>query len=287
MKIRHNRSTRAGLVLWLWVVLSASAAADDSEGFTEPRYQILVAAPETGIVRELRVEEGDRVKAGEVLGILDDDILEANLAIARKAKDSLGAIQSAKAELSLREDRLKQFEELRQRNHASAEEVERAAMEKEVAEARLLAAQEAQQVKDLEFRRAEVLLARRRVASPIDGVVLEIHKDQGEFVSPTDAVMFTVVQLDPLVATFSVPASTASTLVKGQHAAVDFEAKGRKALGRVVYVSPVIDAQSGTVKVKVEIPNESGTYQSGQRCRLLPEAATLPLSQDPQTKARQ
>jgi RND family efflux transporter MFP subunit len=287
MKIRHNRSLRAGLVLWIWVVLSASAAAKGNEGFTEPRYQILVAAPETGIVKDVLVQEGDRVKAGQVLGILDDDILEANLAIARKAKESLGAIQSAKAELSLKEDRLKQFEELRQRNHASAEEVERAAMEKEVAQARLLAAQEAQEVKELEFRRAEVLLARRRVTSPIDGVVIEVHKDQGEFVSPTDAVMFTVVQLDPLLATFSVPAPMASALVNGQSAAVDFETGGQQALGRLVYVSPVIHAQSGTVKVKVEIPNESGKYQSGQRCRLRPEAASLPLSRGSQTKARE
>ncbi len=254
--------------------ITGSAWAEDNEGFTEPRYQILVAAPETGIVNQLHVVEGDRVTPGQVLGVLDDDILEATLAIAKKAKEAKGAIRSAQAEWDLKIDRLKRFEELRKKNHASAEEVQRAQMENDVAEARFLAASEAQEVKELEYRRAEVQLARRKVRSPIAGVVIEVHKDRGEFVSPTDAVMFTVVQLDPLLATFSIPSAQAAKLSKGQRTGVTFEKSGRTAVGVIEFVSPVINAQSSTVKVKVEIPNPSGQFQSGQRCRLNPDAVT-------------
>jgi RND family efflux transporter MFP subunit len=287
MNIRQNRSIHYGLFVWLSIIVNANAVANDNEGFTEPRYHILVAAPESGIIKHLLVEEGDVVKSGQVLGVLDDDSLEANLAIAKKAKESEGSIHSAQAELALKQNRLKQFEELRQRNHASAEEVERAAMEKDVAEARLLAAEEAQEIKDLEFCRAEVLLARRRILSPIDGVVIEIHKNRGEFVSPTDAVVFTVVQLDPLVATFSLSVPKASGLVKGQRSLVTFDTSGEQALATIVFVSPVINAQSGTVKVKVEIPNAQRRYQSGQRCRFLSQAASTPISQGPLSDKRQ
>ena len=273
MRNRQNRWIPCSLIMLAGLLSQGTAICDDNEGFTEPRYHIEVAAPETGIIQSLNVEEGRRVTAGQVLGVLDDDTLAASVAVAKKAKECQGAIRQAQAELALKQDRLKQFEQLRLRNHASAEELERAQMEQDVAEAQLLAAQEAQELKVLEHRRAEVQLARRRIVSPIDGVVIQVHKDKGEFVSPMDAVVFTVVQLDPLLATFSIPAPAAGKLSSGQKAQVAFFEGNRTALGTVVFISPVINPQSGTVKVKVEIPNPGGLYRSGERCRLLPGAA--------------
>lgn len=278
MRIRYNCWIPHSLFALGVLCLPALAVADDNEGFTEPRYQIQVAAAEMGIINQMLVQEGDLVKAGQVLGVLDDDILKASLAIAKKAKDSQGAIRSAEAEYSLKTDRLKQFKQLRRLNHASAEEVERAEMEKSVAESQLLAANEANQIKELEFHRAEVQLARRKIRSPIQGVVIEVHKDLGEFVSPTDAVVFTVVQLDPLLATFSLPAPEAAQLTKGRLAGVEFQGQ-RKTNGKIVYVSPVINAQSGTVKVKVEIPNSNGQFRSGQRCQFLLAPIPTQISQ--------
>ena len=52
------------------------------EGFTEPAQTIAVAAAENGIVQEVRVDLGQSVKKGEILGTLDDDLLKATLKIA-------------------------------------------------------------------------------------------------------------------------------------------------------------------------------------------------------------
>lgn len=279
MNIRQNRSICYILPALGPLFLIVSARADEIVGFTEPRYHIMVAAQETGIISKLHVREGEQVSAGQVLAVLDDDVLKASLAIAKKAKESLGAIRSAEAELALKKERVTRFHELRRHEHASVEEVERAVMELEVAEARLLAVQEAQEIKELEFQRAQAQINNRQVRSPINGVVTEIHKDPGEFASPVDSVVFTVVQLDPLIATFSIPAAQAEKLTPGQRAVVQFESRNLKAIGKISFVSPVVDAQSATVKVKIEIPNAEGHYQSGHRCQFIPEAIPSQLTQ--------
>lgn len=77
----------------------------------------------------------------------------------------------------------------------------------------------------------------------------------------------------------SLPAPVAKALVKGQRGTVVFDNGGSQALGTILFVSPIVNPQSGTVKVKVEIPNADGLYQSGQRCRLIPESSPAPISQ--------
>ena len=77
------------------------------EGFTEPYQTIAVAAAENGIVQEVRVELGQAVKKGEVLGTLDDDLLKATLEIGQLKANSTAAIDAAKAELDIKEQKLR------------------------------------------------------------------------------------------------------------------------------------------------------------------------------------
>ena len=76
--------------------------------------------------------------------------------------------------------------------------------------------QESLEVKELEYRRIKEQLEQRTVRAPIDGVITEMHKDKGEAVSPIDAIVLTIVQLDPLLASFSIPSRQASDLGDGQ-----------------------------------------------------------------------
>jgi RND family efflux transporter MFP subunit len=256
------------------LLIGAAAVATEIEGFTEPYKEIEVAAAETGIIRQLHVQEGDRVSEGDVLATLDRKVLEVSLEIAASSKEARGQLNSAEAELRLRAERLRSLEALRQSQHASEEEVIRATEEKEVAEGNLLAVQEVLQVKELEFDRIKAQLDRRQVRSPIGGVVSQIYKDVGEFVAPTEPIVLTVVQLDPLLATFSVPAPEAYRLTTGQKVTVKVGFMGKATSGTVDFVSPVINAQSGTVTVKVQLPNASGQFRSGDNCRLLLKKAS-------------
>lgn len=246
-----------------------SPTASDCESFTEPYRTTHVATTDMGIVREVLVREGETVGADQPLVKLDDDLINASLAIARQNLASRGFLNSAEAELRLQSSRAEKLDLLLKSGHARLDEVEKAHTEKEIAAARVLTAQEALTVRQRELERFQIEFERRTVRSPIAGVVVKVHREIGEFVAPTDPVVVTVVQLDPLLATFSLPPAQVATLRAGQPAQVQFASGDTPVKAEIEFVSSVMDARSGTMRVKVRIPNAQGQCRSGERCTLL------------------
>jgi RND family efflux transporter MFP subunit len=255
--------------------------ANEVDGFTEPYKTVDVAAAETGTVKAIDVKEGDMVKEGQILAQLDDDVYQALLAIAEEAVRGQSTLKSAEAELSMRRQRLEKLEALRTQGHARQEEVERAAADVEMAAARVLSANEQTELKRLEYSKVKIQLARRSIRSPIDGVVSLLLKDRGEFVAPNDPHVVELVQLDPLLATFSVPSYLATRLRKEETLPVFLEDAGGWVNGEIEQIAPLTDAESGTVRVKVRIPNPAGKYRSGERCTIQLKGSGLPARPRP------
>ena len=245
-----------------------SPSLTPAEGLTESFRKIDLAAAETGLMQEIAIEEGQRVEKGQILARLDDLVLQASLAVAAAQKEAVGQIRTAEAELKLRSTRYSKLMELKQRGHATAEEVTVADSEKEVAAAKLLQAKEALKVRQLEYDRILAQIERRLIRSPVNGVVTNVFREPYEFVSYAEPVVMTVVQLDPIVAVFTLSPSEARELKLGKELSVKLNSSKQPARGVVSYISPVLDAESGTLKVKVKIDNPSGKYRSGDRCTL-------------------
>ncbi len=266
--VRHLLLFSVGAFVPCAVGLGRPVLANEVDGFTEPYKTVDVAAAETGTVKSIDVKEGDIVKEGQILAQLDDDVYQALLAIAEESVRGVSTLKSAEAELSMRRQRLEKLEVLRTQGHARQEEVERAETDVEMAAARVLSANEQTELKRLEYSKVKIQLARRRIRSPIDGVVSLLLKDVGEFVAPNDPHVVELVQLDPLLATFSVPSYLATRLQKEEMLPVFLEDAGGWVNGEVELIAPLTDAESGTVRVKVRIPNPDGKYRSGERCTI-------------------
>jgi len=251
------------------------AFAASADGFTEPYRSIEVAAAETGLVSEVNVREGDTVSQGDVLATLDRDVLLALLAIADQAMHSTGKLDSTLAELRLRKERLAILEVLRTKGHARQEEVARARTDLAIAEAQVRSAREDLLIKKLEYEKIQAQLERRVLRAPFDGVITRVQKNAGDYVAPNDPYVVTLVQLDPLLAIFSLARDQAARLSVDQKvvvrsfniSALDDELSVLME-GTVEFIAPVIEAESGTVRVKVTIGNPDGKYQSGERCAL-------------------
>ena len=260
--------TASSMALVLVAALHTCAMAN--EGFTEPYRTVNVAAPEAGIVQEVPVQEGAVVKQGQPLVRLDIDVHKAQLAMAEAGKEARGRVDAAQAEVDVRSQRLEALQKLRESGHARQEEVERARADLAIAHGQLTAAQEQQRLKHLEYDKIQVQISRRTVRAPLDGVVTEIFKQPGEFTAPNDPNLLTVVQLDPLAATFDVSAADAERFSVGGQARVELFESNTTVDATVEYVSPVLDAESGTIAVKVRIANAQGELQGGQACTLHP-----------------
>jgi RND family efflux transporter MFP subunit len=245
----------------------------DLEGFTEPIRKLDLIPPEPGIIAKLLVAEGDHVKKGQLLGSLDCDTQEVAYKIARNNAVAHGRLDSAMAERDLRRWRLAKLQKLRKEGNANEEEVTRVASELSIADANVLAALEQRSSDALEAERIASMIERRQMRSPFDGVVTRLFREEKEFVGSNNSPVMTIMQADKLRVTFTIPTALACRLKLNQRVALTFPTTGQKAAGIIEFISPVTEAESDTVRVKVVIDNKEGKYRCGVRCAInLPRA---------------
>jgi RND family efflux transporter MFP subunit len=238
------------------------------EGFTEPIRKLDLIPPEPGIITSLTAHEGDRVEKGQLLGSLDCDTQQVALEIARANMAAHGKLDSATAERDLRRWRLAKLQKLREEGHANDEEVNRVASELAVADANVLGALEQHATDTLEVDRIASMVERRMMRSPFNGVVTRVFREEKEFVGSNNTPVLTIMQLDKLRVTFTIPTVLALRLKVNQTVSLTFPNSGQKATGKIESISPVTEAESDTVRVKVLIDNEQGKYRCGVRCAI-------------------
>ena len=239
--------------------------ADSYEGFAEPSKTVELAAPEQGTIDTVSVSEGTRVSKGQLLVELDSEVIQSAVRVARAKANAVGYIDAAKAELKLRKSRVRKLRQLHSRGHAMKTELERAEADLEVVRASLLSAQEEHRIRQLQVEQLQAQLRLRQIHSPIDGVVVEIHREIGEVLLISDPRVITVVQLNPLRVEFSVSPRIASELKQNQKVYLNMSDKQNRTTGTVELVSPVMDAKSGTVEVSVLLDNTNDRFRSGTR----------------------
>lgn len=192
----------------------------------EPEKQVDILAKTSGIVKDVLVEEGDYVISDAPLAKLDDEELLLELKEAKVRKENAEIVYKRSLET---------FKD----NIISEEEVED---------------------KKLQFDTALVELERKyleykytTIESPIDGVIVDRSIEKGYNVKK-DQMVFKVADFDPILARIYVPEKDLNKIEEGQTTRIISEFLPEVEFkGRVKMVSPVVDPESGTVKVTIEI----------------------------------
>jgi multidrug efflux pump subunit AcrA (membrane-fusion protein) len=232
-----------------------------------------VPAAKEGILTEIHVKEGDTVQKGA--SIAQTDVREAEVKL-RLAQHELAAAQEeAKSDVRVRaaqaahrvaEAELTQAKatRLRAENSVSETEVrrlelsaERYKLEIEVARKDLAIAEITQQSKEAQVEQVQLELDKLQTLSPLDGVVVQVYKNLGEWASPGDPVA-RVVRMDKL----RVEGDVSSDLytpdqLYGRPVTVEVRLPGNRIVrlqGEVTYVSPIADI-AGEFQVWAEVDN--------------------------------
>lgn len=193
---------------------------------------VLVAAEESGVIRELFADRGDRVATGEAIAKIDDRVLSAQVAQARAAADLAQQTWDRRKRL---------WEE------------ERVGSEIAYLEARYAAEQSAASLASLEER-----LDRTVVRAPFDGVLDERHVDVGAMVSSGDPIG-RLIDLNPIKVFAGVPERYAADVNVGDEAVLQFEALGSDShTASIRYVGSAVDPQNRTFPIEVVLPNPGG-----------------------------
>lgn len=211
-------------------------AAYSGTAALEAEAEAMVVAKVGGEVVKIEVEEGDRVKAGQVLARLDGDRLRLEL-------------ERASANLKKLEQEYQRNLDLYEKGLVSSGAYEGLKYDLDALRSA--------------FRLAQLELNYTSIRAPIDGVIAERHIKVGNTIT-VNSPAFMVTDLDPLLAYLHLPERDFSKLKADQIARIEVDAlPGKIFQAKVARVSPVVDATSGTFKVTVEVPDKSALLKPG------------------------
>jgi RND family efflux transporter MFP subunit len=232
----------------------------------EPDQVTEVGSPVVGIINTI-VNRGEWIKKGQVIATLRSDVDQAALTVAqsRAAADSEEKGALANAEFA-RQRRIR-AEELLRKEFVSKQALDQAVAEDEIARQKLAQAREQRQIAQREVSLAKIRLEERTIRSPSDGIIVERYLTTGERVEEKPLVR--VARVNPLRVEAILPSALFGTIYPGMRASIapDLPNAGT-VTATVMLVDKVLDAASGTFRVRMQLPNPNGSVPAGLRCKV-------------------
>jgi len=232
----------------------------NASGYVTARREATVSSKVTGKVIEVLIEEGLKVKEGQVLARLDSSNVEANL---RLTEAQLEAAKSGLDEIKVRleeaEREHRRITDLTKNGIATQADLDKAEADLKSFKARL------------DLQKVEILVAERQVAlwqqqmddaiirAPFAGIVVSKNAQPGEMISPISAGggftrtgICTIVDMDSLEVEVDVNESYINRVEPGQSVEATLDAyPDWKIPTKVIAIIPTADRQKATVKVRV------------------------------------
>lgn len=232
----------------------------DASGYVVARREATVSSKVTGKVRQVFVEEGDRVEAGQVVATLDDATEQAQLALAMAQADSArAALVEVEAQLrNARLDRDRQ-RDLAQRNLASKSSLDAAEAVYDELAARLETGRENVEVAESNVTLAKDALSNMTITAPFAGMVVSKNAQPGEMISPISAGggftrtgICTIIDTDSLEIEVDVNESYIQRVRSDQKVSAVLDAyPDWRIPAEVIAIVPTADRQKATVRVRI------------------------------------
>ncbi|HET8817900.1 MAG TPA: efflux RND transporter periplasmic adaptor subunit [Pseudidiomarina sp.] len=271
-------------------VLTMTTASEDlilSRSYparTQGSKEVTVRARTQGMLETRDYEEGQLVAAGDLLFTMEPDTFAVAV---QKAEADL---QRAEAERSDAQRQWERIQRLFAEGAVSQRDRDQGLANLELAEANYASA-------EASLKEAKINLAYTQVQSPIDGIAGREQHSIGNVVNE-GATLTTLVQLDPLYVYFSVPQNDLASEYLLQQVGVQ-EPEGLPTdtptaqierssgelfehEGVIDFISRTVDAETGTINVRAQIPNPKAEILPGQFTRVripdiqLPDAIAVP-----------
>lgn len=252
----------------LGLMACGAARAEMVDCVISPAVTVHVGAPISGLIDEVRVDQGDVVTRGQIIATLRSEVEEKSVELLAVQAASRSEIEAQKSRLALSRKRLERAQELMVRNVGTREQLDEAEAEAEVTAGELAIAEMKAQVAGLELERARAQLEQRVIRSPVDGVVVSRELYSGEFLH-TEADVATIAQIDPLHVTAYLPVTLFQQLTPGVVLQVhpDPPVSGIYP-AKVEVIDRVFDPASRTFGIRLSLPNADGALPAGHRCQL-------------------
>ncbi len=216
----------------------------DASGSVVSEQRVTITSRLSGYIRDLGVNEGDPVKAGQVLFRVDPVDVRSQQEAAR------ARLVQAEADLADAESDLRRFEALFEQGAASRRQLDKARLRVKVARSAVEQARAA-------LRQARNQLTYAEVRAPGDGIVVRKLKRNGDLATP-GAPVLTLENPQQLVVDTYVDEANVSHIKPGDKVRLDFPAFNKKLTAEVLQVVGAADPVAHNFLVKISLPKEAG-----------------------------
>jgi RND family efflux transporter MFP subunit len=271
-----------------------------------PFQEVELHAKVAGYIRNINVDIGDHVHAGQVLAVLEIPELSAQLqgagAVVRHsqeeithAQNEVSRVEADHAALHAAAARLKQASQARPGLIAEQELDDATAKDRsaeaqvESAKSALSASREQMEVSLADQRHYAALSEYSQIIAPFDGVVTWRYADTGSLIQAgtsnvSSEPVVKLSQVNVLRLRIPVPESLAASVHDGEPAEIRVKATDENLSGKIIRSTNSLDRSTRTMQVEVDVPNRDYKLTSGMyadvslRVQNDPNALTLPLT---------
>jgi RND family efflux transporter MFP subunit len=274
---------KAWAVLWgalapVMAVAATGTAAEQYDCLIEPSQVVELRSTVEGLIAQVNVRRGDTVRRGQVLAQLQSAAERLAVESAQFRARMEGQITTAQNRIDYARKKFARAEELQQASMGTRQARDEAEAELNLAQAELKSALENRALARIEARRAAEQLAQRTMTSPFDGVVVDRMLNPGDLAEAGTGrkAVLKLAQIDPLRADIVLPGALFGRVKPGAKVVVVPQGTGERLVASVRMVDKVVEAASGTLVARVELPNRDGRVPSGVRCKAEFSPALLP-----------
>jgi RND family efflux transporter MFP subunit len=256
-----------GGLLCLFSSVTIADGTETLDGVIEPFMTVELSSRIDGILETVSVDIGDSIVKHQVIAKLESEVELAALEYAR-AKASIDSdIRLQEVNLAYGRRQLNRIRELHEKKLSSFQDYDKVETEARLTRYQLSQAKENSHLAELDLKQAEAFFNRHTIRSPIDGIVVDRYLNPGESVEERPIIK--IAQINPLRVEVVAPVSLLGKIKIGQLAMVSPEMPVGGAHEAVVkIVDPILDAASGTFRIRLEIPNDDFSLTSGLRCQV-------------------
>ncbi|WP_086479458.1 efflux RND transporter periplasmic adaptor subunit [Oceanospirillum sanctuarii] len=251
-------------LFFLLFILPSLAVADEFYGVIYSDSKIEQSMEDSGTVKSIDIKIGQDVKAGEILVTLESGMQELEQQRNRLIWKDTRELETQLRRLDILRNKRDVAESLySQTRSISRDELDSLSLELIQVEGRIEQIKEQKLRDEIEYHLSSLRLQKRQLRAAFDGTVISLTAKQGEWVKAGDPILG-LVNADNLYINLNVPDIFARRL--SLNSSVPISVQNVSAVhGRVDFISPVADAASGLVEIRIKLKNENKQIRPGAK----------------------
>ncbi|HET7570555.1 MAG TPA: efflux RND transporter periplasmic adaptor subunit [Gammaproteobacteria bacterium] len=229
-----------------------------ANGRAQTRHSVTVRAQVGGVLKKVLFHEGDRVKAGQLLFVIDPEPYKI------KVEQADGKVKQDQAKLAADKANAERMSKLIGNSYVSQQDYENARAQVKQ-DAATLTTDQAQ------LDEAKMQLGYTQIRAPINGKTGEITYKAGNLIDANGSTaLVTINQIAPISVQFDLPQAQLPTLLhyrkNGDMTVAVADASGKTIAtdGKLVFINNVVDQNTGTLSLKALFPNGGRAIWPGE-----------------------